>query len=126
MDSASPEPVNDQRRQAEEGREAAAVRERRHDHAGGDRRVDPHRSQKQGNARPRQAGDEPPALVMDRLRGSVDLSFAADDAERDRLLDEYLDVLARIYAIPLDAAARAGFAAPHDSADGGNVVQAGP
>jgi aminoglycoside phosphotransferase (APT) family kinase protein len=60
---------------------------------------------------------EPHALVMDRLGGFVDLSFAADDLERDRLLDEYLELLARIYAIPLAAAARAGFATPRDSAE---------
>ncbi|HZP27452.1 MAG TPA: phosphotransferase [Acidimicrobiia bacterium] len=60
--------------------------------------------------------DDPYALVMDRLSGHVDLSFAADDAERSRVLDEYLGILARIYAIPLAAAAGAGFALPGDSA----------
>src|SRR4051794_14298166 len=59
--------------------------------------------------------DEPYALVMDRLPGFVDLSFAADDDERERLVDDYLDLLARIYAIPLDAAEAAGFAVPADS-----------
>src|SRR5437763_621274 len=60
--------------------------------------------------------DDPYALVMDRLPGFVDLSFAADDDERERLVDDYLDLLARIYAIPLDAAEAAGFAVPADSA----------
>jgi aminoglycoside phosphotransferase (APT) family kinase protein len=60
--------------------------------------------------------DDPYALVMDRLTGLVDLAGARDEAERDRVLDEYLEVLARIYAIPLDAAATAGFAIPDDSA----------
>ena len=60
--------------------------------------------------------DDPYALVMDRLRGSVDLSFAADDDERQRVVDEYLELLARIYAIPLGAAAAAGFDVPADSA----------
>jgi len=59
--------------------------------------------------------DDPDALVMDRLSGLVDLA-GATDAERDRVLDEYLELLARIYAIPLDAAAAAGFAVPTDSA----------
>ena len=63
--------------------------------------------------------DDPDALVMDRLSGLVDLSGAADDAERDALLEEYLEVLARIYSIPLDAAASAGFTIPHDSATTG-------
>jgi aminoglycoside phosphotransferase (APT) family kinase protein len=60
--------------------------------------------------------DDPYALVMDRLSGLVDLAGAGDDAERDRVLEEYLEVLTRIYAIPLDAADAAGFATPTDSA----------
>jgi hypothetical protein len=59
--------------------------------------------------------DEPYALVMDRLSGNVDLSFAADDRERELLLEEYLEVLASIYAIPLPALADAGFRIPADS-----------
>jgi aminoglycoside phosphotransferase (APT) family kinase protein len=59
---------------------------------------------------------DPYALVMDRLSGLVDLAGATDDAERDRVLEEYLEVLAGIYAIPLEAAAAAGFAVPTDSA----------
>lgn len=60
--------------------------------------------------------DTPYALVMDRLSGLVDLAGAADDAQRARVLDEYLELLARIYAIPLDAVAAAGFSIPDDSA----------
>jgi aminoglycoside phosphotransferase (APT) family kinase protein len=60
--------------------------------------------------------DDPYALVMDRLGGHVDLSFAAYDGQRAQLLDEYLEILARIYAIPLSAAADAGYALPADSA----------
>src|SRR5215204_2154341 len=59
--------------------------------------------------------DDPDALVMDRLSGLVDLAGATDD-ERDRVLEEYLELLARIYAIPLAAAAAAGFPVPTDSA----------
>jgi hypothetical protein len=55
--------------------------------------------------------EEPYALVMDRLPGHVDLS-SVDDAARGRLMDQYLDVLARIYGIPLTAAAEAGFELP--------------
>jgi hypothetical protein len=50
--------------------------------------------------------------VMDRLPGNVDLSFAADDDERARLNLEYLELLPRIYAIPLEQARAAGFAIP--------------
>ena len=60
--------------------------------------------------------DDPYALVMDRLPGNVDLSFAVDDAGRDRVLDEYLGILVQIYDIPLTPAADAGFAIPTDSA----------
>src|SRR6478752_4488279 len=60
--------------------------------------------------------DDPYALVMDRLSGLVDLAGATDDAERDRILEEYLELLPRVYAIPLDAARAAGFAVPADSA----------
>jgi aminoglycoside phosphotransferase (APT) family kinase protein len=63
--------------------------------------------------------DDPYALVMDRLAGLVDLAGATDDAERDRVLEEYLQVLAGIYAIPLEDAAAAGFAVPTDSATTG-------
>ena len=59
--------------------------------------------------------DDPYALVMDRLRGDVDLS-SVDDAERERVLDDYLEILARIYDIPVAAAADAGFELPVDSA----------
>jgi aminoglycoside phosphotransferase (APT) family kinase protein len=60
--------------------------------------------------------ESPYALVMDRLSGHVDLSFAADDGERRRVLDEYLELLARVYEIPLSAAAAAGLEIPADSA----------
>src|SRR5580698_6619019 len=59
--------------------------------------------------------DSPYALVMDRLSGHVDLSFA-DDEERERLLEQYLEILARIYAIPSAVAGAAGFELPVDSA----------
>jgi hypothetical protein len=59
---------------------------------------------------------DPYALVMDRLSGHVDLSFAADDEQRRLILDEYLELLARVYAIPLPAATAAGLTVPADSA----------
>jgi hypothetical protein len=51
---------------------------------------------------------------MDRLGGHVDLSLT-DDRTRAALLERYLEILARIYEIPLDAAAKAGFELPQDS-----------
>lgn len=58
--------------------------------------------------------DEPYALVMDRLAGDVDLTFAADDDERTRLLEQYLSLLPVMYAIGPDALERAGLTLPAD------------
>lgn len=55
---------------------------------------------------------EPPALVMDRLAGAVDLTFARGDEERTRLIDEYLHLLPRVYGIGTDALVAAGFQVP--------------
>jgi phosphotransferase family enzyme len=52
---------------------------------------------------------EPYALVMGRLAGAVDLTFAADDDERRELIEEYLALLPRIYGISEDALRAAGF-----------------
>lgn len=41
--------------------------------------------------------DDPYSLVMDRLPGAVDLTFAASDYERTQLIEEYLSMLPRIY-----------------------------
>jgi aminoglycoside phosphotransferase (APT) family kinase protein len=60
--------------------------------------------------------EAPYALVMDRLPGHVDLSFATDDAERRRLMDEYLELLGGVYEIGLPAVARTGLELPADDA----------
>jgi Phosphotransferase enzyme family len=59
--------------------------------------------------------EEPYALVMDRLPGFVDLSFAASDEERFALIEEYLQLQAKIYEINLADAAAAGFDCPTDA-----------
>jgi hypothetical protein len=56
--------------------------------------------------------DDPYAMVMDRLPGSVDLSFAASDKERADVVLEYLSLLPRIYGIDLEEARAAGFRIP--------------
>ncbi|HVV31407.1 MAG TPA: phosphotransferase [Mycobacteriales bacterium] len=56
--------------------------------------------------------DDPYVLVMDRLPGLVDLTFADSDRQRDQLIEEYLALLPRIYGIDLGEAARAGFDCP--------------
>ncbi len=60
--------------------------------------------------------EDPRTLVMDRLPGHVEMSFAASDAERERLIDEYLELLARAYEIPVPAAVAAGLDVPADDA----------
>jgi hypothetical protein len=59
--------------------------------------------------------EEPRALVMDRLAGSVDLTFADSDEERLQLIDEYLEWNTKIYGIDLAEAAAAGFDVPTDA-----------
>jgi len=56
--------------------------------------------------------DQPYSLVMDRLRGDVDLTFAASDDERAQLIEEYLSMLPQIYAIDRDQLTEAGFTVP--------------
>jgi hypothetical protein len=56
--------------------------------------------------------DDPYVMVMDRLPGSVDLSFAASDEERTKVLSEYLALLPRIYGIELEEARAVGFTVP--------------
>jgi hypothetical protein len=56
--------------------------------------------------------DDPYSLVMDRLTGFVDLSFAASDEERVQLNLQYLELLPRIYGIDLDEAVATGFPCP--------------
>jgi aminoglycoside phosphotransferase (APT) family kinase protein len=59
--------------------------------------------------------EEPYVLVMDRLPGHVELSFADSDRQRTALIDEYLELLPAIYAIDLEDAAAAGFEVPADA-----------
>jgi hypothetical protein len=59
--------------------------------------------------------EDPEALVMDRLRGHVDLSSAGVEVRRN-LIEEYLQILACIYEIPLGHLVEAGFDLPSDSA----------
>jgi aminoglycoside phosphotransferase (APT) family kinase protein len=56
--------------------------------------------------------DDPYVMVMDRLSGSVDLSFAASDQERVDVVHEYLSFLPRIYGIDLEEAKAVGFTIP--------------
>ena len=60
--------------------------------------------------------DDPYSLVMDRLPGAVELTFAGD-AARTQLIEEYLSMLPRIYGTSDADIVRAGFDVP-TSAEG--------
>jgi len=55
---------------------------------------------------------EPWAIVMDRLPGRANLGTVEDDAERSAILDDYIDILARIHAIEPSAFEAAGLTTP--------------
>jgi aminoglycoside phosphotransferase (APT) family kinase protein len=59
--------------------------------------------------------DDPPAIVMDRLPGRVNLADAIDDAERDTVLDQYIDAMRRMHAIDVDEFGAIGLPVPADN-----------
>jgi aminoglycoside phosphotransferase (APT) family kinase protein len=60
--------------------------------------------------------DDPPAIVMDRHFGSIDFQGASDD-ERQSVMDDYVDVLARMHRLDVEDFARAGAELPSEPAD---------
>ena len=59
--------------------------------------------------------DDPPAIVMDRLPGGVNLAMADDDAQREAVLDQYIEAMRRMHAIDLDEFAAIGLPVPADN-----------
>jgi aminoglycoside phosphotransferase (APT) family kinase protein len=57
---------------------------------------------------------DPLAIVMDRVPGRVDLSTAIDEDERRSVLDHYVELLARMHAIPPAELEAAGVERPTD------------
>jgi aminoglycoside phosphotransferase (APT) family kinase protein len=57
---------------------------------------------------------DPLAIVMERVPGRVDLSTAVDDDERRAVLDHYVDLLARMHAIPAAEVEALGIERPRD------------
>jgi aminoglycoside phosphotransferase (APT) family kinase protein len=57
---------------------------------------------------------EPEAIVMDRMPGRPDLSTAEDEAEGCAVLLEYMEILARMHAIPPERFLGAGLEIPRD------------
>jgi aminoglycoside phosphotransferase (APT) family kinase protein len=56
--------------------------------------------------------EQPYALVMDRLPGNVDLTFAASDGERVDLMEQYLGLLRTMYGMDLAEVSAMGFDLP--------------
>jgi aminoglycoside phosphotransferase (APT) family kinase protein len=59
--------------------------------------------------------DDPPAIVMDRLPGRVNLATAVDDAERDTILDQYIEAMCRMHAIDIHEFGAIGLPVPADN-----------
>src|ERR1700733_3599505 len=59
--------------------------------------------------------DDPPAIVMDRLPGRVNLATAADDAEREAVLDGYVEAMRRMHAIDVREFEAIGLRLPADN-----------
>jgi aminoglycoside phosphotransferase (APT) family kinase protein len=58
---------------------------------------------------------DPPAIVMDRLPGRVNLATAVDDAERDTVLDQYIEAMRRMHAIDVHEFGAIGLPVPADN-----------
>jgi len=54
--------------------------------------------------------EEPEGIVMDRVAGRFNLATARDEAERVAVRNHYVEILARIHALPLDDFVAAGIA----------------
>jgi aminoglycoside phosphotransferase (APT) family kinase protein len=60
--------------------------------------------------------DEPPAIVMDRHFGCIDFRQSSDE-ERQAVMDDYVDILARMHRLDVRPFARAGAEWPADRAE---------
>lgn len=64
--------------------------------------------------------DDPRAYVMDRVPGHEDFSAASED-ERRSVVDHYLQILARLHALPLEPFVAAGIRRARTPAESGRV-----
>ncbi len=55
---------------------------------------------------------DPEGLLLERVAGHTELVDAASDAERQSLLDQYVDILTRIHAIPVERFEERGLRSP--------------
>ncbi len=59
--------------------------------------------------------DSPRGIVMERARGRANLATAESDAERESVLDHYVELLARMHRLDVNAFDSAGLSRPADS-----------
>ena len=59
--------------------------------------------------------EDPPGLLLERIGGTFGLERATDEAHRARVLDQYLEALARVHALPIEAFEEIGFKRPADA-----------
>jgi aminoglycoside phosphotransferase (APT) family kinase protein len=64
--------------------------------------------------------DEPRAFVTDRAPGRPDFSGVGDD-ERDRVMDDYMEILAHLHALAVEPFAAAGVTRAADPAEAGRI-----
>lgn len=68
----------------------------------------------QGIPAPRVFGmiEDPLSIVMERLPGRIDSGSIEDEAARQQVRDEFVDIVARVHALPLDTFERVGLKVP--------------
>ncbi len=59
--------------------------------------------------------DDPPAIVMECLPGRANLATAVDDAERDAVLDQYIEAMRRMHEIDVREFGAIGLPVPADN-----------
>jgi len=56
--------------------------------------------------------EDPLCIVMERLPGSIDSSKIEDETARQKVRDEFVDIVARVHSLPLEAFAKVGLTVP--------------
>ena len=57
--------------------------------------------------------DDPEALVLERIPGSIDTGTIPDPAARRKVREEFIEIVARLHRLPPEAFAETGVAVPH-------------
>jgi len=59
--------------------------------------------------------EDPPGLLLERIPGTFGLERANDEAHRAKVLDQYLEALAKVHALPIEEFEAIGFRRPKDT-----------